>query len=227
MRLAPLLLLPFAIGGAVAQPDDRAALREWIERASRVTSIEAEFVQERLLKTFNRPLISQGRMWFKAPGSLRWQIENPPKLIVVQPRKGADLHVLEPKEKRARVYRNNGQSPQARQVLTFLEAGFPRTLNEFEERFRISQVQADESTLVVTGQTNDRRAAVAILKVVFAIDRPTSRVQRIEIWFRDGSKIINRINNVPENVPLPASLFDVDLAGYEVETSKRFDEAWQ
>lgn len=43
----------------------------------RVDSVQAEFVQEKSLPILARPLISQGRFLFQAPGSLRWEYFSP------------------------------------------------------------------------------------------------------------------------------------------------------
>lgn len=43
----------------------------------RVDSVQADFVQEKSLPILARPLISQGRFLFQAPGSLRWEYFSP------------------------------------------------------------------------------------------------------------------------------------------------------
>jgi outer membrane lipoprotein-sorting protein len=48
-----------------------------------VTSIQAEFVQEKHLKILVKPLISRGKFIFKVPGSLRWEYQSPIENILI------------------------------------------------------------------------------------------------------------------------------------------------
>jgi outer membrane lipoprotein-sorting protein len=219
-------LLAICLGWSLlVGPDARAAVadadltpvRKWIERASKLKSLEVEFTQERHLKTLNRPLVSHGRMWFKAPGSLRWQLGELPKLIAVQPEKGSDFFVLDPKARLARVFGANAGSPRRSQMLAFLEAGFSQSMERFQQQFRIDKVETRGGTVLVEGQINDRRAAAAVIKVVFLIDQATDRLRQLEVWFRDGSTIVNKFTKVTENAAIPADVFDVSLEGYRIE----------
>ena len=48
-----------------------------------VTSIQAEFIQEKHLKILVKPLISKGKFFFKIPGSLRWEYQLPIENILI------------------------------------------------------------------------------------------------------------------------------------------------
>lgn len=47
------------------------------ETASSIETVQAEFVQEKHLEILSKPLISTGYLYFKAPGSLRWEYTRP------------------------------------------------------------------------------------------------------------------------------------------------------
>jgi outer membrane lipoprotein-sorting protein len=51
--------------------------------ASQVSSITAEFTQEKHLKILSRPLVSQGFFWFQAPNSLRWEYQRPIQSVLL------------------------------------------------------------------------------------------------------------------------------------------------
>ena len=51
--------------------------------AGRLTSVQAQFVQEKHMKILARPLVSRGVMYFRAPGSLRWEYRGPVKSILL------------------------------------------------------------------------------------------------------------------------------------------------
>jgi len=46
-------------------------------------SIQAAFIQEKEMKILARPLISQGRMLFRAPDNLRWEYLSPVKSVLL------------------------------------------------------------------------------------------------------------------------------------------------
>ncbi|MBT8341316.1 MAG: outer membrane lipoprotein carrier protein LolA [Desulfatitalea sp.] len=48
-----------------------------------ITSVQAAFVQEKHLPILARPLISEGMLYFQAPGSLRWEYTRPLKSILL------------------------------------------------------------------------------------------------------------------------------------------------
>ena len=51
--------------------------------AGKVTSISAEFTQEKHMKILVRPLISKGVFYFQAPHSLRWEYRSPIQSILL------------------------------------------------------------------------------------------------------------------------------------------------
>ena len=53
------------------------------ETAATVTSVKAEFVQEKHMKILARPLVSRGAFLYKAPDSLRWEYTQPVKSALV------------------------------------------------------------------------------------------------------------------------------------------------
>ncbi|MFZ5571972.1 MAG: outer membrane lipoprotein carrier protein LolA [Thermodesulfobacteriota bacterium] len=53
------------------------------QSAGRLTSIQAEFIQEKHMAILARPLISRGRFYYQAPGSLRWEYEAPIRSILM------------------------------------------------------------------------------------------------------------------------------------------------
>ncbi len=53
------------------------------ETAKSIKSINADFIQEKHLKILTRPLISKGKLFFSAPGSLRWEYFSPIRSILL------------------------------------------------------------------------------------------------------------------------------------------------
>lgn len=76
-----LLLVP---GYTVrAESDAFARLRE---KANRIQTLQADFVQKKQLKILVTPLISEGCFVFKAPDSIRWEYKRPVESILLMHR---------------------------------------------------------------------------------------------------------------------------------------------
>jgi len=48
-----------------------------------IKSVSADFIQEKHLKILTKPLISKGRLFYKAPGDLRWEYFSPVRSILL------------------------------------------------------------------------------------------------------------------------------------------------
>jgi outer membrane lipoprotein-sorting protein len=199
---------------AAGEPD-LTAVKQWIAHARTMKSVVVEFTQERHLRTVTKPLVSAGRMWFKAPGALRWQVGEPPKLIALQQTRGGDFTVLDPKKREARVFSSTALKTKGG-PFAFIEASFPTSLEEFQEKFRIESVKVRDEVVEISGQMKDRRMDVAVLKIVFIIDPASHRLRSLEVWFHDGSKMVNRFSIVAENTHVPDQLFTESLEGWKV-----------
>ena len=51
--------------------------------AEEVRSIRADFVQEKHMKILRKPLVSKGILYYRIPGSLRWEYESPVQSILL------------------------------------------------------------------------------------------------------------------------------------------------
>lgn len=70
-----LMLVPFAVSA-----DDLGQLRK---DAANIKTLQAGFIQKKQLKILSRPLVSEGRFFYAAPDSLRWEYVKPLRSIVI------------------------------------------------------------------------------------------------------------------------------------------------
>jgi outer membrane lipoprotein-sorting protein len=76
-----VLIVTGFLSAAVGSPQDWASLKE----ASRnIRSVKAEFLQKKYLQILTKPLFSEGRFFFYAPGSLRWDYLSPLRSVMLQ-----------------------------------------------------------------------------------------------------------------------------------------------
>src|SRR6185436_2020288 len=120
-----------------------ASLTAWLSAQTNIQTWSADFTQTRTLKSLTQPLTGAGRVWFAAPNRFRWELGNPAQTIAV--RQPQQMLVIYPRLKRAERYPLDASSGAWREMLSLLEAGFPRSQEEVESRFRIvSQSTSNE-----------------------------------------------------------------------------------
>lgn len=208
-------LAAVAAGGSLrAAALDEAPVRLWVERARSLKSVAAEFRQERYLRALNKPLVTAGKLWYRADGALRWQLGDPPKTIALRRGSGADVRVIEPEARTVRLLAADEAGLKGG-ALALLDAGFPESYEAFEKRFRLDGVERDEAgAWRVTTQLRDSALAVAVQRMVFVVDGATSQLRGLEVWLRDGSRIVSLFGTLTENAAMPDSVFEEATDGF-------------
>jgi outer membrane lipoprotein carrier protein len=71
---------------AVVMTINQARADDWEELAAaarRIATVQADFTQEKRLPMLSRPLVSEGRLYYRAPDSLRWEYVSPIESIML------------------------------------------------------------------------------------------------------------------------------------------------
>jgi len=76
-----ILIVTSFLSAAVGSSQDWASLKE---ASKNIRSVKAEFLQKRYLQILTKPLPSEGRFFFKASGSLRWEYLSPVRSVMLQ-----------------------------------------------------------------------------------------------------------------------------------------------
>ncbi len=215
--LCLLLLFLASLALPLRAETDLTPVRRWIETSAGLKSISVDFLQERRLKTLNKPLVSTGRFWFKAPGSFRWQSGDPPKMIAIQKEKGKDLVILKPVEKEAQVLTQADLKEKAGSISTALEAGFPTSMEQFQKNFSIGGMSVRDGQDRISANLKDSNLSLVLLRIVFCVDQTTHLLKKLEVEFRDGSAIDITFTKIETNPDVAASLFSESLEGYTME----------
>ena len=75
-----LLLMALLVPPTIARADDFARLSR---ESSRISTISADFVQKKIMKILSKPLISEGKFYYAAPDSIRWEYQKPLRSVVL------------------------------------------------------------------------------------------------------------------------------------------------
>lgn len=196
--------------------DGSNVVAKWLAAQTNMQTWSADLVQTRTLKTIAEPLRTSGKFWFSAPNRFHWQLGEPPQTVAI--RDAREMVVLYPKLKRAEKYPlTDIASGPMRDLMTLIEAGFPRSQADLDSRFKVLSV--DEITGVAEIRLEPKSSAarkfMPELKVV--IDAADYQAKATELKFADGSTMRNDFTKATVNPKLDEAAFSTEIpAGFKV-----------
>jgi outer membrane lipoprotein-sorting protein len=177
---------------------DWASLKESFRN---IQSVKAEFLQERHLQILKDPLLSEGRFFYLASGSLRWEYLSPLRSVMLQ--KGDSIRLYHFSEG---VWKQDmAQAVEARRmVLAEMSQWFQ---GRFEESKIFSHVYSPgpPGRVLLTPKEGINRFILGI-EIVLS-DRP-GVIDRVEIAEPGGSATRIAFRKVEINSNLPSDIFD-------------------
>lgn len=205
MKTFCFLLVAFQF---VASAGASTNLSEWLSAQAKIKTWSADFTQTRTLKALVEPLKAKGRVWFAAPDRFRWELAD--QTIAVKSTN--EMLLIYPKLKRVERYPlSNGASGSWRDMLSLLEAGFPRSEEELQAQFRILKITASGDDCEILLQPKSAQARRFIRELLMAFDQKALSLRGTELRFADGSALRNDFTNEQINAPLDEKLFQPQL----------------
>ncbi len=197
---------------------DLTPVEKWVARASKIKTLTAEFRQEKILRTMKKPLETKGRLWYsQTANAFRWETGDPPRVIAALKPGGEELTVLKTEKKEAQVLSKKALSKDRMgQGLELLQAGFPTSMQSFQEKFAILAITPDQGWHRVELKPTVTMGG-AVIKVMLMLNTKTNQMDAMHVYFRDGSILSNVLTATKENVAIPPAQFAPDLTGYTVK----------
>ena len=151
--LLALFLSPRAVLAEESFPGEKAisgAERDrWFaedrERQKRVTGLSAVVVQRKRDPLLRDEAVSRGKLWFRKPDLLRWEVESPERRIVVMDGRTVTTYFPERKEAERSGMRDDFASSAA---LGLFESGIFTSLPELERRFQVDLFRSDNEVVL-------------------------------------------------------------------------------
>ena len=199
-------------GASGGSSSDLQIVERWLQSNAKTRSLRVEFVQSRALKAIKNPLVQPGVLWLDyETGRFRWQLGDPAKTIVVS-RENNQIAVLRTPLKRVEFREAGGQGSGA-PGLARLAQGFPKTLEEFQKRYRVLEVVAKGNAYEIAVQPEGPQGE-AVSRFGFVIDQTRYLLKGLVIDLKDGSRITTTFQRVERNGKIEQSVFQPDLRGY-------------
>ena len=114
LKLSPLLLILISLasmvrGQSLSEADVKNLLARIAERRASSPDVRADFQEQKTMHLLNKPIISSGKIWFRAPNKFRREIGGSSPSITVS--NGRDLWIYYPNFKSAEHYTLGKRSP--------------------------------------------------------------------------------------------------------------------
>jgi outer membrane lipoprotein-sorting protein len=199
-------ILDFGFSSRALAAEDTSSLLRFLSSQTNLVTWSADLRQVRYLKTLTQPLSSTGRLWFAAPSRFRWEIGEPAQTIAVRGKN--ELVVIYPRLKRVEKYPLNSASMERwRDMLALLDAGFPRSQADLEERFKIISITRSNDMHVLAMQPKSSAARKMIPQLTLSFATNDFQLRATELQMGDGSVMRNEFSHVQLNPKLDESLF--------------------
>jgi outer membrane lipoprotein-sorting protein len=193
-----VLVTPGLLWAAAVPSQDWTSLKE----ASRnIRSVKAEFLQKRSLQILTKPLLSEGRLFFYAPDSLRWEYLNPLRSVMLQ--KGNTIQIYNFSEG---VWKPEmAQAVEARRVvLAEISQWFQGRFDENKEFKHLYSPGPPARVTMVPGEGINR--FIQRIEIVLSV-RP-GVIDRVEIEEPGGSRTSIEFRNVEINSSFSSEVFE-------------------
>ena len=210
-----LLLAPRPILAEEAVPDGRtisgAEKERWFEevreRQKGITGLSAAVVQRKRDPLLKNEAVSRGKLSFRKPASLRWEVESPERRIVVMD--GRTVTTYYPKRKEAE-RRNIQDDFASRAALGFFDSGISSSLPELERRFRVDLFRSDNQ-VVLRLIPRSKMLSRVIASIRIHQDPLEGRPRRIVVEGARGDRTETTFSGVTLNPDFPPDTFALRL----------------
>tara|TARA_R110002096_G_scaffold147671_22_gene307806 strand:+ start:432 stop:1097 length:666 start_codon:yes stop_codon:yes gene_type:complete len=204
--------------GARAESLNLQPLKNWIANQGEIDTLTCDFTQERELRTLKKPLVADGRFWFKGPDQFRWELGAPARSIAIH--SGDVLTVVDVSKKKAEVTDTSGEEDERARFAAYFDLSFPRRWDTFTENFEVLALNRVGEEWRAHVSPKSRKTVRGIKTMTFFIGVAEDNLLGFSLDLKDGSTISTRFRKIKQNAAIPDSTFQVQLEGYKVKRKK-------
>ncbi len=185
------------------------------ERQKGVTGLSATVVQRKRDPLLKNEAVSRGKLSFRKPDSLRWEVESPERMVVVMDGRTVTTYYPTKKEAERRDMQDDFAS---RAALGFIESGISASLPELERRFHVDLFRSDDQ-VVLRLIPRSKMLSRVIASIRILQDPLEGRPRRIVVEGARGDRTETTFSGVTLNPDFPPGTFTLRL-GPEVRVTE-------
>ena len=202
-------------GKAISGAEKDRWFEEVRERRKGVTGLSAVVVQRKRDPLLKNEVVSRGKLSFRKPDSLRWEVETPEKTIIVMD--GRTVTTYYPKRKEAE-RRDMQDDFASRAALALFETGISASLPELERRFQVDLFRSDH-LMVLRLIPRSKMLSRVIASIRIHQDPLEGRPRRIVVEGARGDRTETTFSGMTLNPEFPPDTFSLRL-GPEVRVTE-------
>lgn len=200
-----LMTLCLCLLNLSAQKVDEAKVKQQINAvASKMKTMQCDFVQTKYLKMLNDKMVSRGKMYYQQSNKLRWEYTSPYTYTFVL----NGSKVLISKGKRNDVI-NVNQSKFFKEIARIMMNSVVGKCLTDSKDFKVS-LSGSSAEYVAILYPQQKQMKQIFQKIILYFNKQKSTVFKVEIIEKKGDKTIIELKNVKNNVPINAKVFGIN-----------------
>ena len=190
---------------SLAQSTGDAKIKQQINAvASKMKTMQCDFVQTKYMKMLNDKMVSYGRMYYQQSDKLRWEYTSPYTYTFIL----NGSKVLLNKGKRSDVI-NVNQSKFFKEIARIMMNSVVGKCLTDEKDFKVSiSTSASEWVATLLPQRKDMKQMFQ--KIVLHFSRSQMMVSSVELIEKKGDRTVIQLKNVKTNSTINAKMFSVN-----------------
>jgi outer membrane lipoprotein-sorting protein len=193
-----ILLTTGLLSAAPALSQDWTSLKEAFRN---IRSVKADFLQKRFLQILTKPLLSEGKLFFYTPDSVRWEYLNPLRSVMLQ--KGSTIQVYNFSEGKWKP--EITQAVEARRmVVAEISQWFQGRFDESKAFKHIYSPGPPARVTMVPGEGINK----FIQRIEIVLSARPGVIDRVEIEEPGGSRTLIEFRNVEINSSFSSEVFE-------------------
>ncbi len=195
-RFFILALLTVACGWAFAQtPQEKEAFARIVSSTTGMKTMTADFVETKHLQMLEEDAVQSGRLWYKAPYSMRWEYGK--DFYGVHSQRGAYM---------VRGGKRDGALTRGFSQTGKMVTGLISNLSDNLKEYKVTYVKEGKDLKVTAVPTSPRMKGM-VDSVVMKFDTATCLIKSFEIRNSAGYTLIT-FSNVKKDVEIDSQLFN-------------------
>ena len=200
-----LMVLCLCLLNLSAQKVDEAKVKQQINAvASKMKTMQCDFVQTKYLKMLNDKMVSRGKMYYQQSNKLRWEYTSPYTYTFVL----NGSRVLISKGKRNDVI-NVNQSKFFKEIARIMMNSVVGKCLTDSKDFKVS-LAGSSAEYVATLYPQQKQMKQMFQKIILHFNKQKSTVFKVELIEKKGDRTIIELKNVKNNVPINAKVFGIN-----------------
>jgi len=171
------------------------------KNSAQIKTIQADFIQTKSMKILSKPLISEGRFYYAAPDSFRWEYLKPLKSIVIN-HKGKTKRYIYSGGKMVEDESGGAQGMKVilGEITSWMSGNFDQNPSF---KATLKEGTYTQITLTPVGQNMNGM----LQKVIITISKKDAAVKSVNIVENESSATIIDFKNTQTNKNIPESIF--------------------